>query len=85
MQNWDYNTTELKLTARSLQRVDDRASRVINCVQGIIWITQEGDLEDHVLMPGEQFEATKPGLVVVEALRDARLRITRSTPEYAAA
>ena len=85
MQNWDYNPTELKLTARSLQRVDDRASRVINCVQGIIWITQEGDLEDHVLMPGEQFEATKPGLVVVEALRDARLRITRSTPEYAAA
>jgi len=85
MQIRNYNSTELRLAARSLQRVDDHASRVINCVQGIIWITQEGDLEDHVLMPGEQFEATRPGLVVVEALRDARLRITRSMPEYAAA
>jgi hypothetical protein len=36
-------------------------------------------------MSGQQFEATRPGLVVVEALRDARLRITRSMPGYAAA
>jgi hypothetical protein len=42
----------------------------INCTQGTVWITQEGDPEDHLLEPGEVFETLEEGLVVMQSLSD---------------
>lgn len=39
-------------------------------VLGILWITMEGDSEDHVLSTGELFEVNGPGLLLLEALED---------------
>ena len=41
-----------------------------SCVwQGALWITQEGDLRDHVIEAGEMFLISQPGKVVIMALR----------------
>jgi hypothetical protein len=51
---------------------------MVSCVEGEIWITQEHDLKDYVLGPGDAFFITLPGVVVVQALRDSRVEIMSS-------
>lgn len=41
------------------------------CNSGILWITQTGDRQDYVLMPGQKMTVSKRGKVVVEAVGDA--------------
>lgn len=52
---------------------------------GHVWVTQDSDLEDHVLGTGESFALDRPGLAIVQALSDARLLVfdvdTRSGPD----
>jgi hypothetical protein len=47
----------------------------IECRQGILWVTQEGDPKDYILEPGQRFVVARRGSVVVEACSDARLRV----------
>ena len=42
----------------------------ILCGAGVLWITQDGDPEDHILERGERFTVTRPGRVVVQGMRD---------------
>lgn len=46
------------------------------CVDGRLWVTEAGVAEDHILRPGEQCVVRGPGLVVIEALRDAVVQQT---------
>lgn len=48
----------------------------IICERGVLWVTRSGDLEDHVLMPGERLLINQGGKVVIEAMRESQLRIT---------
>ncbi len=48
----------------------------IVCETGMLWVTRSGDLEDHVLMPGERLLINQGGKVIVEAMRESQLRIT---------
>jgi hypothetical protein len=50
--------------------------RAIMCREGVIWITQNEDLQDHVLTAGEMFLVSQPGKVIVQALVDARMEVT---------
>jgi len=52
----------------------DRRGDVISCLDGSLWITQEGDLKDYVVESGKDFWVTKPGTVVVQALNDAHFK-----------
>ncbi len=49
--------------------------RVIKCLEGAIWITQERDLQDYILRAGEAFLVSRPGKIAVQAMRDARVKI----------
>ncbi len=49
--------------------------RKIVCEKGVLWLTQSGNPGDFILMPGDQFAGRKHGKVIVEALRDAIMRI----------
>jgi hypothetical protein len=40
----------------------------ISCVRGMVWLTQEQDLRDHVLSAGESFVCDRAGKVLVNAL-----------------
>ena len=50
-----------------------RRQQTLFCLQGRVWVTQEGDIRDYVLEEGEAFLVTLPGLVLVRALTPARL------------
>lgn len=41
---------------------------------GKVWVTQEGDSLDHILGPGESFQTSGAGLVIVQALDDSTFR-----------
>jgi hypothetical protein len=47
----------------------------IACMEGILWITQEGDPKDYIVEPGQRYVITRRGSVVIEACADARLRV----------
>jgi hypothetical protein len=45
------------------------------CDRGLIWLTRAGDHKDHLLLPGERFAINQGGKIVIEAMREAWLRI----------
>ncbi len=52
--------------------------KIISCLKGSIWVTQEKDLEDYILEEGESFMVTVPGRVIVQALEEARFSVNHS-------
>ena len=68
--------TDLKLAAISLprgqlQRMQDVRGQVVVCLQGSLWLTQEGDTRDVVLEAGDEARIDRDGLTLLHALRDA--------------
>jgi hypothetical protein len=53
-----------------------RQEVLVECVAGSVWITCEGDPEDHVLAAGERVRTARRGRLVTLALEAARLHIT---------
>jgi hypothetical protein len=45
--------------------------------RGVIWVTQKGDLEDHLIRKGEKYTVQRKGDVVVQALSDAACYFAR--------
>lgn len=46
----------------------------VRCEAGLVLLTCEGDVEDHLLQGGATFVATRPGRLAVWALEPSRLR-----------
>ncbi len=46
-----------------------RPGSEIRCLEGILWVTQEGDPRDYILEPGETFVTHRKGKVVLQALK----------------
>jgi hypothetical protein len=70
-------TTYLDLPANSVRRLGgDHRWRIISCLRGVIWITQQRDIHDYVLRAGEMFIVTLPGSLLVQAFQDASIEIT---------
>jgi hypothetical protein len=65
------------LPARALFRLKGRRVAAVRCLEGVCWVTQEGDSEDHVLGPGEEFRPGRSGRIVAWAVTEARLRVER--------
>lgn len=53
----------------------DRSYRMVRCLQGVLWITQEGDWRDRVLQVGEVYRTRLPGFVLVQALDPSRMEV----------
>ncbi|MCI0520293.1 MAG: DUF2917 domain-containing protein [Chloroflexi bacterium] len=58
------------------------ARMAIECKQGMLWITSDGDLGDHLLTAGERFTPKKRGKIIIEALRDACLCVSDNDRQY---
>lgn len=70
---------ELHLSAQETTRLSGvDAGDAIVSTQGILWITQEGDLQDYMLHKGERFVAEKRGVVVVQAMTDAAYSFSKN-------
>lgn len=50
----------------------------IDCVQGCLWITQDGDPRDVVLEAGQRFAVDRGQRTLVHALEPARVRVARA-------
>jgi hypothetical protein len=71
--------TQVTLSNRGLWRLDgDHRWQVIVCLMGSVWITQENDLQDYLLRPGQGFIITRPGVVLIQGRPDAQLQLTPS-------
>ena len=54
--------------------VDAAGARILP-QRGQVWVTQEGDREDHILGAGEALVVLRPGLTIVQALEPASVAI----------
>lgn len=54
-------------------RLDGACGRRLSCVQGVVWITQDGDLRDTLLSAGADFTFARDGVAVVQALGEQAL------------
>jgi DUF2917 family protein len=52
-----------------------RAGVEVRCLEGMVLVTAEGDVEDHVLTAGAVLIARRRGRLAVWALEDARVRV----------
>ena len=53
----------------------NRAGQSIRCLNGMVWVTQQGDNRDRYLSVGEMYLSNLPRFVVIQALKDARIKI----------
>jgi hypothetical protein len=74
--NQKFNT-DITLDKYGLWHIDgDRRGDVISCLSGSLWITQEGDLRDYVLEPGQEFWVTRAGTVIVQSLDKSKFKFS---------
>ena len=68
---------DLEMEAGEVHVIDAGRRRrdVIRCLQGQLWVTQEGDLQDHLLGTGDILFAAHAGRILVSALEDARVEV----------
>ncbi|MCK9380387.1 MAG: DUF2917 domain-containing protein [Sulfuritalea sp.] len=46
------------------------------CLAGELWLTRDGDVEDYILGPGQQFAVRRGDGVAVQALKPSRVRLS---------
>ena len=62
------NRVELAKGAVHSYHIAPDSALQVRAIAGALWITLEGDPEDHVLEDGETMKFTGPGLLVAEGL-----------------
>lgn len=71
--------TAVMLNANKILKTQGKSDRkTITCLQGKIWVTQEGDLADHVLSAGDEMITRKGGVVLIQALGNASIKVEPS-------
>ena len=72
---------EMVLFSGDLFKLDgDNRAMCIQCLDGNLWITQQGDAADYLLEPGESFIVTHSGQVLVQGQPEGKLIILPSQP-----
>lgn len=56
----------------SIRRVRAARGRRVECLGGVLWVTQDGDHRDIVLETGEAFAFDRAGDALISALADSR-------------
>ncbi len=62
-----------KLARGEILRVDNALGQSIAVVQGMLWITQEGDRRDMFLSDGDSFVFSRRGTALAQAVTDTKL------------
>lgn len=71
------------LSAGSLLRVRDGQGRAVVVFEGQVWITLDDDPRDIMLSGGESFSIDRPGLTLVQALRDSKVMLVDADSQRA--
>jgi hypothetical protein len=70
----------VELEARAFLTLSDARGARVLCLSGELWITQDGDPNDHFVAPGAVFDITAPGTVVVQAEEPSRAVLLEALP-----
>ncbi len=70
--NQDLINGSRNLAKGRIRHVSAERGRRVECLSGSIWITQDGDLRDVVLAPGEAFDFDRRGDALLSAFADSR-------------
>jgi len=65
----------LALRPRDTLTLDAARGALVRCLDGLVWITQDGDRADHIVAAGDSFRVDRDGPVIVQATRPARVAI----------
>lgn len=65
---------EMALDRRQLLALP-RRELTVRCLEGQLWVTREGDIEDYILGPGQQLAVRRGDRAAVQALRPSRVRL----------
>lgn len=77
---FDLDKALIELERRQMLRL--RAARGVRvaCRAGMLWVTQEGRLEDQFIAPGSSSVIESDGLVLIEALEPSRATLDSAAP-----
>jgi hypothetical protein len=79
-------TERLALASNAAISVEARAGTELRSLEGRVWITQEGDVQDYIVPAGMRYTAGRSGRVVVNAVDGAaQVAVTWRVPEAAGA
>jgi hypothetical protein len=70
------------LEARSIHRIENGSGLQVTCLEGVLWLTLEGDNRDIALTAGRSFTIDRDGLTVVYALKPSTITVGVA-PAYA--
>jgi hypothetical protein len=65
------NAPVLALEPGQVVTLDDAAGTRIEARSGTVWVTEEGDRDDHIVAPGEHRVVGHNGRTLVQALQPA--------------
>lgn len=83
--NIDLNDAIVRLNADNNFQMRDARGACIHVHWGDLWITQEGDLKDHIVKTGESFEISKSGMTFLTAMSEAGVSVLEKCRESAIA
>lgn len=63
---------ERVLAKRDLLALPDANAKLV-CLEGELWLTRDGDIEDHILGPGRSFAVRRGDRAAVQALKASRV------------
>jgi hypothetical protein len=59
--------TPRQLKVHEVLDIRDGEGRLVQCLRGVLWITQSNDTDDIVIHAGQSFVLDRPGLALVSA------------------
>lgn len=68
---------ERSLARRELFSLEAAGDLVLSCLDGMLWITLDGDAQDYVLKTGEAMRLATGQKATVQAIRAARFGVGR--------
>jgi hypothetical protein len=72
-QPWDLRPIPLR--PKGVHRIDNGRGLSVTAIRGSVWITQDRDLRDIILSPGQSFVLDRNGVALVFAFRDAVIMV----------
>ena len=71
-----FEQLEFRLGSRDVISVTRAAAAAITVMAGSVWVTQDGNARDHVLLRGQTLRVSGNALLVVAALAPAQVSIS---------
>jgi hypothetical protein len=79
--NIDIDDAILRLNPESNFQLRDARGACVHVHWGDLWITQEGDIKDHVVKTGESFAVSNSGITFLTAMSEAGVSIMEKCRE----